>query len=247
MTNSPSADWRAWTPDRCVTRTLDGPDGRCFDLLLSTPDGPAPAAGWPCLFVLDGGRFFGALAGAVAALSARSEKTRVTPMAVVGLAHREDAGALEDQRVCDFTRSPCPEGTRRTPGRADAFLRFLEQDVTNAAREAAPLDADRTSLFGHSLAGLFVLETLAARPDLFHRWIAVSPSLWWRMPDSASAGPQLLLGCGERETGRDMRARIEAWTSAAPTRPIFRLAPDADHGAAPFTLIPDALRHVSGG
>src|SRR3546814_16876285 len=32
---------------------------------------------------------------------------------------------------------------------------------------------------GESLAGLFVIDTLLRQADLFHDYVAVSPSLWW--------------------------------------------------------------------
>ena len=39
---------------------------------------------------------------------------------------------------------------------------------------------------------------------------------------------------------------IAAWAAAKPDGAIFKQAPAADHGAAPFALIPDILRHASG-
>ena len=111
---------------------------------------------------------------------------------------------------------------------------------------AAPLNFGRATLFGHSLGGLFVLETLRADPALFARWIAVSPSLWWSTPSPMIATPDLLIGCGEAETGRDMRDRIAGWVAAKPDGAVFKQAPNADHGSAPFALIPDILRHASG-
>jgi predicted alpha/beta superfamily hydrolase len=35
------------------------------------------------------------------------------------------------------------------------------------------------AIVGESLAGLFVVETLALEPDLFDTYIAIDPSLWW--------------------------------------------------------------------
>jgi predicted alpha/beta superfamily hydrolase len=239
--------WAAWTPPNCRARTLDGPDGRRFDLLLSSPDGASPEAGWPLMVVLDGERFFGAVAGAAASLSRRSQKTGVVPLVVVGVSHRADQGAVEDQRALDFTRFQCSQAEgARSGGGGERFGRFLAERVLLEVEQAVAIDRARASLFGHSLAGLFVLETMEAEPNGFRRWAAVSPSLWWRTPDAAFATPDLLVGCGEMETGRDMRGRIEAWVQHSVGGPSFRLAPRADHGAAPFALIPDMLRHAVG-
>lgn len=239
--------WTAWTPPNCRTRPLDGPGDRRFDLLLSSPNGEPPEAGWPFLIVLDGERFFGPVAGAAASLARRREKTGVAPLVVIGVAHRPDQGAIEDQRAMDFTRLPCSQIEGARPGGGgDRFRRFLTETVLPVVEQAVAIDRARSTLFGHSLAGLFVLETLEAEPDLFARWATVSPSLWWRTPDAAHATPSLLVGCGEMETARDMRSRIEAWAdSRGDAGPTFRLASHADHGAAPFALIPDILRHAS--
>lgn len=247
MSPSTPSGWAAWTPPNCRSRTVDGPDGRRFDLLLSAPDGEPPEAGWPFLVVLDGERFFGAVTAAVASLARRRDKTGVAPLVVVGVAHRPDQGAVEDQRAMDFTRFESPQADgARSGGRGDRFRRFLTGTVLPEVEETVAIDRDRATLFGHSLAGLFVLETLETEPALFARWAGVSPSLWWRTPDVAHATPDLLVGCGDKETARDMRDRIEAWAnSRGDAGPTFRLAPRADHGAAPFALIPDILRHAS--
>ena len=101
-----------------------------------------------------------------------------------------------------------------------------------------------------SLPGFFTpseaFVALQAEPSLFTRWIAVSPSLWWSTPSPDIATPAVLVCCGEAETARDMRDRIAAWAAAKPDGAIFKQAPAADHGAAPFALIPDILRHASG-
>nr|WP_316629412.1 alpha/beta hydrolase-fold protein [uncultured Brevundimonas sp.] len=247
MTDNAPSDWTPWTAPEWRTRSLAGPDGRMMDLMLALPQGEAPSGGWPVLLALDGDRFFAPLAGAAAALSRRTAKTGVIPMVVAALAHRSDAGGLEDQRARDFTRRPSadPAWTRPSGG-GDALHRWIADRVQPMLAEVAPVSTAQTTLFGHSLGGLFVLETLQADPSLFARWIAVSPSLWWSTPSPDIATPAVLVGCGEAETARDMRDRIAAWAAAKPDGAIFRQAPAADHGAAPFALIPDILRHASG-
>lgn len=245
----PSSPWTPFQPQRQWMRPLETPTGRRYRLAVSLPDGAPPPEGWPSLTVLDGHRLFQAVAATASALAARPEKTGVRPLAVIGVFHDETEGPVEDARALDFTDTPCPEPDWARPsGGAAAFRRFLIEQAWPAATGAAPLDASRRALFGHSLGGLFVLETLERRPDLFARWIGVSPSLWWRAPAGDHADDRLLVGYGEGETGRDMRARIEAWAAAADGAgrpPRLRMAPGADHGAAPFALIPDALRHAS--
>lgn len=242
MTEAASSAWIPWSPQDCRVLAIKGPDGRVFDLLLSVPQGDAPAQGWPCLVALDGDRFFGALSGAAKALAHRPRKTGVAPMVIAAVAHRAEGG--DEQRSRDFTSRPCPETSWSGPyGGGEAFRMFLLDQVLPRVKAAAPVDASRLALLGHSLAGLFVLETLAAEPQAFARWISLSPSLWWHTPEPAIASLDLLVGWGEAEAARDMASRIGRWTAGGPA--VTRIAPGADHGSAPFALIPDALRHAS--
>ena len=41
------------------------------------------------------------------------------------------------------------------------------------------VDASRSVLFGHSLGGLFALNTMLAENNVFSRILAVSPSIWF--------------------------------------------------------------------
>ena len=247
MDHAASTPWTPYQTPRQQMRRLLSAEGHAYDIVVATPDGPAPAQGFASILVLDGGRYFPAVAAGVRALSHRPQKTGVEPLVVIGVCHDEADGRLEDARARDFPSTPSPEpGPSRPEGQGDAFRRFLTEEVLSAAGHVAPLDPGRRTLFGHSLGGLFVIETREARPDLFARWISISPSLWWRTPDALIAGPEVLVGYGEAETRRDMRSRIEAWAMAkADDRPRRSMAKGADHGSAPFALLPDALRHAS--
>jgi len=247
MTDAASTAWTPWSPSGRRIMAVDGPDGRTLDLMLYLPEGEAPEGGWPLLLALDGERFFGALSGAAAALAHRTGKTGVAPLAVAALAHRSSESVLEDQRTRDFTRRPCGEPGWTRPSRGGEVLhRLIADQVLPLLAQAAPVDLGKATLFGHSLAGLFVLETLEADPGLFACWVSISPSLWWSTPSPEIAGPSLLIGCGEAELARDMRDRIATWVKVRGEEgAAYRLAPGADHGSAPFALIPDILRHAS--
>lgn len=235
--------WAPWTPPGRQATILRGPDGRLYDLMIAAPSGAAPEGGWPCMVVLDGDRFFGPFSGMAEALWHRPAKTGVEPMVVLGVAGRYVA---PDGRSRDFTSSPSPEGDEASYGGGEAFRRFLFEEVLGVAAHAVPIDPARLALFGHSLAGLFVLETLENHPDAFARWISISPSLWWRTPATRIGRDSLFVGCGEKEPARDMSSRISDW--AAPEGPgggsRFAVAEGADHGSAPFNLAPDVLRHA---
>lgn len=106
---------------------------------------------------------------------------------VVGIGWDEDGGVDPNLRRRDFTRparheAPPPRGEPdgwREDGDADAFRAFLLDTLQPRYLDALGVDPARQTLVGHSLSGLFVLQTLMTRPDRFQRFVAASPSLWW--------------------------------------------------------------------
>lgn len=65
-----------------------------------------------------------------------------------------------------------------TTGGSAAFLRFLSEELiphVDAGFRTAP---DRL-LIGQSLGGLLATEVLMTRPELFQRYLIISPSIWW--------------------------------------------------------------------
>jgi predicted alpha/beta superfamily hydrolase len=95
-------------------------------------------------------------------------------MVVVGITSRSSEG-----RGRDFTPTP-DSGRRGWPGagQADNFIRFLETEVFPTIEQRYPVTKRRT-LIGHSLAGLFALHAFSTRPDLFEKYIAISPTIPW--------------------------------------------------------------------
>lgn len=64
------------------------------------------------------------------------------------------------------------------PGGAAQLRQFLARYVKPWVAANFRTDG-AAALMGESLAGLFVIDTLLAAPELFDDWIAASPSLWW--------------------------------------------------------------------
>jgi hypothetical protein len=81
------------------------------------------------------------------------------------------------------------------------------------------VDPSRETLFGYSLGGLFVLDTLFKRPGDYSRYIAASPSIWWNDRDvlrreadfvrtigTGAVAPRVLISVGAREQEVPQRA-----------------------------------------
>jgi predicted alpha/beta superfamily hydrolase len=152
-------------------RDFEAQDGSLYRLLISVPEGPAPARGFPVLVLVDGHALFPVAATAARLQAQRPEATGVGPAVVIGIGY-PDARPFDAERR---QRDLLP-----VPGGADRFLDMIVDEVLPAAAEIAPLDPARRALAGHSYGGLFVLHVLFTRPGLFESLVAGSPSIWWQ-------------------------------------------------------------------
>ncbi len=95
------------------------------------------------------------------------------PFIVVGVQTKRRTSEMTPRATDPRYLSAFPES-----GGAGRFRRFLEEEVIPFV-ERRLRTGPRRALMGESLAGLFVVDTLLERPELFHDYVAVSPSLWW--------------------------------------------------------------------
>ncbi|MFK7971231.1 MAG: alpha/beta hydrolase [Bacteroidia bacterium] len=65
-----------------------------------------------------------------------------------------------------------------TTGSSVAFIRFLEKEMQPFVEDRYRCDSSKT-IIGQSLGGLLAAEVLYKKPQLFNKYIIVSPSLWW--------------------------------------------------------------------
>lgn len=180
-----------------------GPGHRLF---VAVPKAPAPAGGWPVLYMLDGNAAFDFLTPGHLALA--------PGLVVVGVGYDTDRQFARERRTLDFTAPDGPgDGLRpdhvhegRMAGGAAIFHDRLTGPLRAAAEQGLPVDPARRTLWGHSFGGLFTLYALLARPDGFARYAAISPSIWWdealirRIAARAAPGAlPLLVALGDRE------------------------------------------------
>jgi predicted alpha/beta superfamily hydrolase len=192
--------------------------GRTYRICVFRPPVPAPASGYPLLVALDGNMTF-PIAGAMAATYAFA----MAPVLVVGVGYpTESPIEFSTNRFRDLTPPTPPEGIPRRPGipalgpeafgGADLFRRFLTEELRPAIAAAENVDPAREALFGYSLSGLFVLDTLFKQPSAYRSYIAASPSIWWndlallkheagfaRAVAAQEASPRVLIAIGARE------------------------------------------------
>lgn len=160
--------------------------GRTHRLYVAVPEGPAPAAGHPVIYLLDGGSHFPTLERLTRMLPrlARGFGVAAATPVIVGLTYPDGSAHNEQARGEDYT-PPAPNlantGDRfsKKQGGADRFLDFLKKELEPALAARLPIDGARTALMGHSYGGLLVLHAFFTRPTAFDTFIAGSPSIWW--------------------------------------------------------------------
>jgi predicted alpha/beta superfamily hydrolase len=145
---------------------------RTIHVYLPPKYATAAAARYPVLVLLDGGlaEDFLHIAGDVD-ISIRNEVIR--PVIVVGIENTERRRDLLGPTAIPRERAIAPHA-----GGSDRFRSFLRRELLPYVA-AHYRTSGETALIGESFAGLFVIETLLATPDLFDAYIAVDPSLWW--------------------------------------------------------------------
>jgi predicted alpha/beta superfamily hydrolase len=135
------------------------------------------------LFMLDGGmqEDFPHVAGIV---DVSIKNGVIRPMLVVGVANTERRRDLVGATTIEAEKKIAPHA-----GGTGAFRRFLRDELKPEIAARYRVGAE-SAVIGESFAGLFVIETLLAEPELFDTYIAIDPSVWWNggaLVKSASA------------------------------------------------------------
>ncbi|MBN1550142.1 DUF4261 domain-containing protein [bacterium] len=125
---------------------------------------------FPVLVVLDGEDFARPVAGMT---SYYSKLGKCPELIVVGIESKD--------RWRDYTptKASIPDGTPlTTSGGATLFMKFLENECMPYLESTYRISPFHV-LYGHSIAGLFVVNSVLEKESNFAGFIATSPSLWW--------------------------------------------------------------------
>lgn len=155
--------------------------GRTYPLYIGLP--PAyhrqPERRFPVLFVTDAPYAF-PLVHAIAG------RLPVEDFILVGLGYAQGETRQYSRRR-DYT--PTPHGdvdaTSDMPGRrvrygeADGYRDYIKGVVFPYVARHFRADMGRRVFAGHSYGGLFGVHILLTRPEMFHQYILMSPSLWY--------------------------------------------------------------------
>jgi len=221
--------------------------GRTYRIFMSRPLTPAPKGGFPVLYVLDGNGAFPIANGqAVLSLFAGAK-----PVLVVGVGYPVAAAAMT-LRNRDLTpTAPGPHDPGNVSdnpkpqdyGGADAFHRFMMEELRPAIARLYPVDAADQSLMGYSFGGLFTLHVLFKHPTAYRNYIAGSPSIWFNDREvlkeesafsaavrSGVAAPRILITSDrweQSDAAPDLPKAAEARTKALADMTGFRMVDNA--------------------
>jgi hypothetical protein len=174
-------------PDTQVRELRSQETGADYQLLIATPPSYADSGKtYPVVYMLDADYSFALTRNIVRHYV---ERGQLPEMILVGVAY---PGAAEDfkvyaaNRTRDYTPSlNVPVSTTEPAtvepvarGGAVRFRNFIANEVIPFMAMNFPVGADRTFI-GHSYGGLFGAYVLLTEPELFKRYIIVSPSLWY--------------------------------------------------------------------
>ncbi len=157
-------------------------NGESYEVMVYVPEGKAPPAGYPTLYLLDGENVFGTFVNAV---SNEGFVHEIEPAVVVGIA--SGPGKQSADRTFDFTPLDLTDdekkivvdlGSKPQFGGYENFLRIIQDEIKPRIMHLATVDRHRDILFGWSLGGQFVVHTMLAHPETFSTYAALSPSLW---------------------------------------------------------------------
>lgn len=159
-----------------------------YRIYLSVPAVPPPAAGYPVLYALDGDDSFALFHRANPRQASEFARLRQhgpqvpQPGVVVAIGYGRPFSQTLDLRAQDYTPpadcQPCDAQSPRHGG-ADAFARFINEELKPEIARRLPVNPARQSLFGHSYGGLFTVYQLLRQPHTFQQFFAISPSLWF--------------------------------------------------------------------
>ncbi|WP_154224001.1 alpha/beta hydrolase-fold protein [Marinicella rhabdoformis] len=147
---------------------------KSHELLIYTPPSYDynKSQSFPVLYVVDGDYNFHYLTGLIELWSNLS--AFMPEMVVVGIS----GGDTQSYRKS--AKPPLePKSGKGDAGHADVMLDALKKEIMPFVQQTYRVN-DFEILGGHSIGGLFVTYAAVHEPQMFDRFIAVSPSLWWQ-------------------------------------------------------------------
>lgn len=142
------------------------------EIWVSIPKGAQgnPNQKYPVAYLLDGELYFHSFTGEVSHLSEVNGNSIIPDMIVVGI--------VNTNRVLNLSPTPDSTSWMQPNGGGEQFTEFLEKELipyVDSHYQTVPYRV----LVGHSLGGIFVMNTFLNHTQLFNAYIALDPSFDW--------------------------------------------------------------------
>jgi predicted alpha/beta superfamily hydrolase len=223
---------------KLASHDLASAEGLSYRIIVAPPAGPAPAAGYPVIYVMDGNAWAPMVSEVIRTNLDFGGRSKVEPAVVVGIGYPIEGAFDMKRRPHDLTTltdlpRPTTNVVPRNSGGYEAMISFVQERVKPDIEKRFPIDRTRQTLAGHSLGGLFTLRTLMNHPDWFQTYLALSPSIWWHdaalvkealalSPNPAQRAARVYICVGEFEEfmsasyQADMEAEVRTRLAADP-------------------------------
>jgi hypothetical protein len=130
---------------------------------------------YPVLYLLDGDAHFYSVVGMMHQLSTVNGNDVCPKMIVVGI---PNTNRTRDLTPTLMKSDKADSSFFKISGGGEKFTEFIGSELIPYMEKNYPCSKERL-LVGHSLGGLLVLNTMLKHSELFNKYIAIDPSLWW--------------------------------------------------------------------
>ena len=259
-------------PNTQVRELRSTTNNAIYRLYIATPaDYATSGKTYPVVYMLDADYSFALTRNVVQHFAERGKLPEMILVAIGYPGGADDMEVYYSNRKRDYTppRSPLPVGLasgrpntapsedgRNGQGGAEMFRTFIADQVVPFVEQHFPVSQDRTFI-GHSYGGLFGTYVLLTTPELFKRYVIVSPSLWFdngsmlRLePKEVSRRPiqaDAYFAIGSRETqattGAPMVQQLKQFTKTLQAQQSagLRLTLDVRDGETHESIFPGAV------
>ncbi len=161
--------------------------GEQRQLMIYVPnrDGNSAEQNYPVVYLLDGDAHFTSVVGMIEQLSTMNGNTFVPKMIVVAIPNTNRTRDLTPSKA-EPNLPMVSEALANQSGGGKNFLDFMEKELFPYIETNYPT-APYRMLIGHSFGGLFVMDALLDKPNLFQSYISIDPSMWWNNKSLISA------------------------------------------------------------
>lgn len=135
---------------------------------------------YPVVFMLDAYSSFGLMTQMVRLLTYNKD---LPELVIVGISSEGGSKEFNINRARDYTPTISKNENENklfpNAGGANKFLEFIKNELIPFVKSKFRIDENDKTLVGHSLGGLFGFYSLYNYPNLFQRYVLISPALFW--------------------------------------------------------------------